>query len=140
MTPDDFAPRGIASVVERDGMLVADGRGNTIDIEAQEAAVNLSDDGLECRKVETSEGMVGQMIDVVSTGSLVPMPAGVVAVGGGGDMAGCAWHSTDGLAWQSMSEPHPGSYFHAAPRTSSGLIMAGARRAARWRRASRRAR
>lgn len=90
ITPADFAGIGIASVVEYDGMLVGVGRGNTIDIETEEAAVYLSDDGITWRKVTKAEDMVGQLIDVVVTDD------GLFAVGGvvGTDAAG-VWHSTD---------------------------------------------
>ncbi|HET9417409.1 MAG TPA: hypothetical protein VFP30_07700, partial [Candidatus Limnocylindria bacterium] len=76
ITPPDFASIGIASVVEFDGMLVGVGRGDTINVDAEEAAVYLSDDGVSWRKVETATELVGQMIDVVATDD------GLFAVGG----------------------------------------------------------
>ncbi len=123
ITPEDFAAIGIASVVEYDGMLVGVGRGNTIDVEAQEAAVYLSDDGTEWRKVETAEQLVGQMIDVIATDD------GLYAVGGvpGADSAG-VWHSTDAETWERVGDDFEHAFLWSIADGGPGLVAAGWRR------------
>ena len=123
VTPDDFASIGIASVVEYDGMLVGVGRGDTINVDAQEAAVYLSDDGLAWRKVTTADQHIGQMIDVVATDD------GLFAVGGvpGADAAG-VWHSTDGEAWERIGGDFEHAFMWAIAEGGPGLVAVGWRR------------
>ena len=123
ITPADFAGIGIASVVEYDGMLVGVGRGNTIDIETEEAAVYLSDDGIAWRKVTKAEDMVGQLIDVVVTDD------GLFAVGGvvGTDAAGI-WHSTDAENWQRIGDDFEHAFLWSIAEGGPGLVAVGWRR------------
>jgi hypothetical protein len=123
VTPSDLASMGIVNVVEFDGRLVGVGRGNTLDIEVEEAAVFLSDDGLAWRKVETSEELVGQMIDVVATDD------GLYAVGGvpGADAAGI-WHSTDGETWERTGGDFAHAFMWAIAEGGPGLVAVGWRR------------
>jgi hypothetical protein len=120
VTPAGFEAIGLIGMVEHDGMLVAVGRGNTIDVEAEEAAVYLSDDGLEWRKVETAEQLIGQMIDVISTDD------GLFAVGGmpGADSA-AVWHSTDGEAWERIGEDFEHAFLWAIAEGGPGLVAVG---------------
>ena len=123
ITPPEFASVGIASVVEFDGTLVAVGRGNTIDVEAQEAAVYLSDDGVAWRKVNATDDMVGQLIDVISTDE------GLFAVGGvpGADAAGI-WRSADGEAWERIGGDFPAAFMWSIAEGGPGLVAVGWRR------------
>jgi hypothetical protein len=123
ITPADFASIGIANVVEFDGILVAVGRGNTLDVDAQEAAVYLSDDGVAWRKVTSAEPMVGQLIDVVATDD------GLFAVGGvpGADAAGL-WHSVDGEAWERIGGEFPSAFMWSIAEGGPGLVAVGWRR------------
>ncbi|HEX7171212.1 MAG TPA: sialidase family protein [Candidatus Limnocylindria bacterium] len=123
ITPADFASIGIASVVEFDGMLVGVGRGDTIDIEAEQAAVYLSEDGTSWRKVETAEQLIGQMIDVVATED------GLFAVGGvpGADSAGI-WHSTDAETWTRVGGDLEQAFLWSIAEGGPGLVAVGWRR------------
>ena len=123
ITPAEFASIGIASVIEFDGMLVGVGRGETINVDAQEAAVYLSDDGVAWRKVTKAEDMVGQLIDVVATDE------GLFAVGGvaSADAAGI-WHSTDGETWERIGGDFPASFMWTIAEGGPGLIVGGWRR------------
>ena len=123
ITPDEFASVGIANVVEFDGMLVAVGRGNTTDVEAQEAAVYLSSDGVSWRKAATPEPMVGQLIDVVATDD------GLFAVGGvpGADAAGI-WQSEDGEVWERIGGDFPAAFMWSIAEGGPGLVVVGWRR------------
>lgn len=123
VTPADFASIGIASVVEYDGMLVGVGRGDTIDVDAQEAAVYLSENGTDWRKVGTTEPMIGQLIDVVATED------GLFAVGGvpGADAAGI-WHSTDGETWARVGADFEHAFMWAITEGGPGLVAVGWRR------------
>jgi hypothetical protein len=123
ITPPDFASIGIASVVEFDGMLVGVGRGDTINVDAEEAAVYLSDDGVSWRKVETATELVGQMIDVVATDD------GLFAVGGvpGADSAG-VWHSTDALTWTRVGADFEHAFLWSIAEGGAGLVAVGWRR------------
>jgi hypothetical protein len=123
ITPDGFESIGIVSVVEYDGLLVGVGRGNTIDIETEEAAVYLSEDGTSWRKVETAEQMVGQMIDLVATDD------GLYAVGGvpGADSAGI-WHSDDGEAWERVGGDIEHAFLWSITEGGPGLVAVGWRR------------
>lgn len=123
ITPAEFASVGMANVIEWNSMLVAVGRGNTIDIETEEAAVYLSDDGVAWRKVTTAEQMVGQLIDVVGTDD------GLFAVGGvpGADAAG-VWHSNDGETWERIGGDFPAAFMWSIAEGGHGLVVAGWRR------------
>jgi hypothetical protein len=123
ITPEEFASVGIANVVQFDGMLVAVGRGNTTDVDAQEAAVYVSNDGVAWRKVTTAEPMVGQLIDVVATDD------GLFAVGGvpGADAAGI-WHSDDGEAWERVGGDFPAAFMWSIADAGPGLVAVGWRR------------
>lgn len=123
VTPAGFESVGIASVVEYDGMLVGVGRGNTIDIETEEAAVYLSEDGTSWRKVETAEPMVGQLIDVVAT------DGGLYAVGGvpGADAA-AIWRSTDGETWERAGDDIEHAFLWSIAEGGPGLVAVGWRR------------
>lgn len=123
ITPEDFAAIGIASVVEYEGMLVAVGRGDTINVEAEEAAVYLSDDGITWRKVTDPEDMVGQLIDVVVTDD------GLFAVGGvvGADAAGI-WHSNDAEHWERIGGDFEHAFLWSIAEGGPGLVAVGWRR------------
>ncbi len=123
ITPAEFASIGIASVVEFDGMLVGVGRGDTINVDAQQAAVYLSDDGLAWRKVETAEQLIGQMIDVVATDD------GLFAAGGvpGADAAG-VWHSTDAETWERVGGDLEHAFLWSIAEGGPGLVAVGWRR------------
>jgi hypothetical protein len=123
VTPDGFESVGIASVVEYDGMLVGVGRGNTIDVETEEAAVYLSEDGVSWRKVETAEPMIGQLIDVIATDD------GLYAVGGvpGADAA-AIWRSTDGETWERAGGDIEHAFLWSIAEGGPGLVAVGWRR------------
>ena len=123
ITPSNFASIGIVSVVEFDGMLVGVGRGDTINTEAEQAAVYLSEDGVDWRKVETADPLIGQMIDVVATDD------GLFAVGGvpGADSAG-VWHSPDGEAWERIGGDLEHAFLWAIAEGGPGLVAVGWRR------------
>ena len=123
ITPAEFASIGIASVVEFDGMLVGVGRGDTINVDAQQAAVYLSDDGVEWRKVETAEQLIGQMIDVVATDD------GLFAAGGvpGADAAG-VWHSIDAETWERVGGDLEHAFLWSIAEGGPGLVAVGWRR------------
>ena len=123
VTPPGWESVGIASVVEHDGRLIGVGRGNTLDVDTQEAAVYLSEDGLAWQKVETAEQLIGQMIDVVATDD------GLYAVGGvpGADAAGI-WHSADGQTWQRTGPDIEGAFLWAIAEGGPGLVAVGWRR------------
>lgn len=122
-TPDGWDAIGIASVVEYQGMLVGVGRGNTVSVDTEEAAVYLSEDGLHWRTVETGPQLIGQMIDVVATAD------GLYAVGGvpGADSAG-VWHSTDGETWQRTGPDFEHAFLWAIAEGGPGLVAVGWRR------------
>ena len=123
ITPADFAGIGIASVAEYDGMLVGVGRGNTIDVDAQEAAVYLSDDGATWRKVTDPEDMLGQLIDVVATDDGLFATGSVVT----SDSAG-VWHSTDGESWQRIGADFENAFLWSIAEGGPGLVAVGWRR------------
>jgi photosystem II stability/assembly factor-like uncharacterized protein len=124
VTPADFRSMGIASAIQlADGRLLAVGRGDTIDIEADTAAAFVSDDGLAWRPVGGPD-LQGQMIDVIET------DAGLVAIGGvpGADAAG-AWRSTDGgETWERTGDDVPGAFFWSVIEGGPGLVVSGWRR------------
>jgi hypothetical protein len=123
ITPADFASAGIVSVVEFDGMLVGVGRGDTINVDAEQAAVYLSEDGVAWRKVETADPLIGQMIDVVATDD------GLFAVGGvpGADAAG-VWHSTDAETWTRVGGDLEHAFLWSIAEGGPGLVAVGWRR------------
>ena len=123
VTPEGFAAIGIASVVEHDGRLVGVGRGDTINVDANRAAVYLSDDGLTWREAEGAAGLEGQLIDVVATDD------GFFAVGGvpGADAAG-VWRSTDGETWERTGGDFEHAFMWAIAEGGPGLVAVGWRR------------
>jgi hypothetical protein len=123
VTPPGFESIGLATVIEHDGRLIGVGRGNTIDIETEEAAVYLSDDGLAWTKVETTDPLIGQMIDVVATDD------GLFAVGGvpGADSAG-VWRSTDGETWERIGSDLEHAFLWSIAEGGPGLVAVGWRR------------
>ena len=123
ITPAEFASAGIVSVVEFDGMLVGVGRGDTINVDAEQAAVYLSEDGVTWRKVETADPLIGQMIDVVATDD------GLFAVGGvpGADSAG-VWHSTDAETWTRVGGDLDHAFLWSIAEGGPGLVAVGWRR------------
>ena len=123
VTPDDFPSIGITSVVEVDGGLVGVGRGDTINVENELAAVYLSDDGLTWRMVEGGDEMRGQMIDVVAT------DRGLYAVGGvpGADAAG-VWFSADGETWERTGGDVDHAFMWSIAEGGPGLVAVGWRR------------
>jgi hypothetical protein len=123
ITPDGFEAVGIASVVEFNGGLIGVGRGNTIDVDTQLAAVYRSDDGVTWRQVEGGEEMLGQLIDVVATDD------GLFAVGGvpGADSAGI-WRSTDGENWERTGGDFESAFMWSIAEGGPGLVAVGWRR------------
>ena len=121
ITPAEFASVGIAGVVEFDGGLIGVGRGNTIDVDANQAAVYRSDDGVTWRTVDTD--MAGQLIDVVATDQ------GFFAVGGvpGADAAGI-WRSTDGETWERAGADFEHAFLWSIAEGGPGLVAVGWRR------------
>jgi hypothetical protein len=123
ITPADFAAIGIASVAEYEGMLVGVGRGDTLDVDAQEAAVYLSDDGIAWRKVTNPEDMLGQLIDVVATDDGLFATGGVVTA----DAAG-VWHSTDAENWERIGGDVENAVLWSIAEGGPGLVAVGWRR------------
>lgn len=123
VTPQSFASAGIAGVVEWQGGLIGVGRGNTLDVDAQRAAVYRSDDGLTWRQVPGGEEMLGQLIDVVATDD------GLFAVGGvpGEDAAGI-WRSTDGETWERTGGTFEHAFMWSIAEGGPGLVAVGWRR------------
>ena len=123
VTPEGFASIGITSVVEFDGGLVGVGRGDTISVDSELAAVYRSDDGLTWRTVEGGDEMRGQMIDVVAT------PDGLFAVGGvpGADSAGI-WRSADGETWERTGGDIEHAFLWSIAEGGPGLVAVGWRR------------
>ena len=123
VTPAGFESIGLATVIEHDGRLIGVGRGNTIDVETEEAAVYLSDDGLTWSKVETAEQLIGQMIDVVATDD------GLFAVGGvpGADSAG-VWRSADGETGERIGSRLEHAFLWSIAEGGPGLVAVGWRR------------
>ena len=123
VTPENFASIGITNVAEFDGGLVGVGRGDTINIENELAAVYRSDDGLTWRMVEGGDEMRGQLIDVVATDD------GLYAVGGvpGADAAG-VWFSADGETWQRTGGDFDHAFMWSIAEGGPGLVAVGWRR------------
>ena len=121
ITPAEFASVGIVSVVEFDGGLIGVGRGNTIDVDAQQAAVYRSEDGVTWRTVDTE--IEGQLIDVIATDD------GLFAVGGvpGADAAGI-WRSTDGETWERAGADFEHAFLWSIADGGPGLVAVGWRR------------
>ncbi len=123
ITPEGFASVGIASVIEFDGGLIGVGRGNTIDVDTQLAAVYRSDDGVTWHMVDAGDEMLGQLIDVVATDD------GLFAVGGvpGADAAGI-WRSTDGDTWERTGGDFDHAFMWSIAEGGPGLVAVGWRR------------
>ena len=125
VTPSGFEHIGLAGATVHDGRIVAVGRGDTINIEAETAAALVSDDGLTWREAVGADDEVlsGQLISVLSTDD------GLVAVGGapGADAAGF-WRSDDGETWERVGEPIPAAFLWAITEGGPGLVAVGWRR------------
>jgi hypothetical protein len=123
ITPADFASIGIVSVAEFDGGLVGVGRGDTINVDANQAAVYRSNDGITWRTVAGGDEMQGQLIDVVATDD------GLFAVGGvpGEDAAGI-WRSADGETWERTGGDFEHAFMWAVAEGGPGLAAVGWRR------------
>ncbi len=121
VTPAEFAGYGLAGVVQLEDLIVAVGRGNTLDVDANLAAVYLSEDGLTWRPASTR--FFGQLIDVISTDD------GLYAVGGlpTGDSAG-VWHSPDGDSWTQISADLEHAFLWSIAEGGPGLVAVGWRR------------
>lgn len=120
-TPADFASAGLAGVTRFGDRLVAVGRGDTINVDANVAAVYLSDDGLTWRQAATD--LEGQLIDVIATDD------GLYAVGGvpAADAAGI-WHSADGAAWERIGPDFEQAFLWSIAEGGPGLVAVGWRR------------
>lgn len=120
-TPADFASAGLAGVVRFGDRVVAVGRGDTINVDANAAAVYLSDDGLTWRQAATD--LKGQLIDVIATDE------GLFAVGGvpAEDAAGI-WHSADGEAWERIGPDFEHAFLWSIAEGGPGLVAVGWRR------------
>jgi hypothetical protein len=121
ITPAEFASVGIVSVVEFEGGLVGVGRGDTINVDANRAAVYRSEDGVTWRTVDAE--LEGQLIDVVATDD------GLYAVGGvpGQDAAG-VWFSADGESWERTGGDFEHAFMWAIAEGGPGLVAVGWRR------------
>ena len=121
VTPADFPSAGVAGITQLGDLVVAVGRGDTIDVDANLAAVYLSDDGLTWRQAATR--IDGQLIDVVTTND------GLYAVGGvpTGDSAG-VWHSMDGEAWERIGPDFEHAFLWSIAEGGPGLVAVGWRR------------
>lgn len=124
VTPEGFQSIGIAGVTERDGTLVGVGRGDTINVDADAAAVYLSDDGVTWRQAPGGDEMRGQIIDVIATDDGVLFAAGGVP---GADAAG-VWHSADGEMWERTGGDFEGAFMWAIAEGGPGLVAVGWRR------------
>ena len=124
VTPEGFQSIGIAGVAEVDGTLVGVGRGDTINVDANAAAVYLSDDGVTWRQATGGADMRGQMIDVIATED-----GALFAVGGvpGADAAG-VWHSADGELWERTGGDFEHAFMWAIAEGGPGLVAVGWRR------------
>jgi len=123
ITPENFASFGIVSVVEYEGRLVGVGRGDTLDVDAQEAAVYVSDDGFVWRKVTEAGDMLGQLIDVVATDDGLFATGGVVTSDSGG-----VWHSTDAENWERVGTDFANAFLWSIAEGGPGLVAVGWRR------------
>jgi hypothetical protein len=124
VTPAGFESAGLAGVIEFSGGLLAVGRANTLDVDAELAGAWLSTDGLNWRPATGSDEMRGQMIDAVET------DAGLFAVGGvpGADSAGF-WRSTDGgETWERIGGDVEHAFLWAIAEGGPGLVATGWRR------------
>lgn len=127
VTPSGFEGIGLAGATVHDGRIVAVGRGDTINIEAERAIALVSEDGLTWREATAADEntLTGQLITVRSTAD------GLVAVGGvpGADAAGF-WRSDDGEAWERVGDDIPGAFLWtlADAGPDAGLVAVGWRR------------
>jgi hypothetical protein len=126
VTPADFASFGLASAIElADGSLVAVGRGDTINVDADLAAAYLSQDGLVWEQVADDPDLRGQLIDVIEAADET-----LLAVGGvpGADSAGF-WRSTDsGVTWERTGDELPASFLWSVAQGGPGFVAVGWRR------------
>jgi len=126
VTPDGFQSYGLVSTIElADSTLLAVGRGDTINVEAESAAGFRSEDGLIWFQVDGGANMRGQILDVVEDGGGI-----LIAVGGvpGGDSAGF-WRSTDaGETWQRSGADIPQAFLWAVTEGGPGFVAVGWRR------------
>jgi hypothetical protein len=120
-TPEDFARYGIAGAVAVEDRIVAVGRGDTINVEANDAAVLLSEDGSSWRPAAID--IRGQLIDVIAT------DAGLVALGGvpAADSA-AAWRSRDGVGWERIGQDFEHAFLWSVVDGGPGLVAVGWRR------------
>lgn len=120
-TPAEFASLGIVGAVTFGDRIVAVGRGDTINVDADVAAVLLSEDGSSWRQAPTD--MRGQLIDVIATQD------GLVAVGGvpGADSAGL-WRSADGETWERVGPDFEHAFLWSVADGGPGLVAVGWRR------------
>lgn len=126
VTPGSFVSVGMADVLRTaDGRLVAVGRGDTINVDAEVAAAYLSDDGLAWRPVADSPALRGQLIRAIEASD-----GTIVAVGGvpGADAAGF-WRSPDGgETWERVGDDLPGSFLWSIAEGGPGFVAVGWRR------------
>jgi photosystem II stability/assembly factor-like uncharacterized protein len=126
VTPGSFVSVGMADVLRTtDGGLVAVGRGDTINVDAEAAAAYLSEDGLAWRQVTDSPGLRGQLIRAIEASD-----GTIVAVGGvpGEDAAGF-WRSPDaGETWERVGDDLPGSFLWSIAEGGPGFVAVGWRR------------
>jgi hypothetical protein len=123
ITQPGLESAGLVSAVAVDGGLVAVGRGDTFDVETEQAAAFISSDGTSWRRAEGGPEMRGQMIDVVAT------DMGLFAVGGipGEDAAGI-WRSSDGEIWERTGGDFEHAFMWAIAEGGPSLVIAGWRR------------
>ena len=80
----------------------------------------VSTDGVDWTLAE-AEG-----VEEAAARTLTAIDGGLVAVGGGDDMAARAWFTSDGRSWALINAPVPEAYFTSATATDAGLLVAGA--------------
>jgi hypothetical protein len=123
VTPPEFKSAGLVSVVPFRGKFVAVGRGDTFDVDTDQAAAWISEDGTSWRRVAGGPDMRGQMIDVVAS------DLGLFAVGGvPGDDAAGIWRSTDGETWGRTGGDFGGAFMWSIAEGGPGLVVTGWRR------------
>ncbi len=106
---------------------------DVIDLDGTLVMVGAALDGSGGRIWTSTDGATSDLVDLDMAGgfarTLTRTPAGLLAVGGGPEMTGAAWISTDGRSWQSFGDLLPGAYFASAHVTDDGLLTAGATQA-----------
>ena len=121
LSPDPEGVEGYEAtdVIDLDGTLAMVGSSFT----GEGGRVWFSDDGLAWDLADVAGGMTGGAY----ARGLTRIPGGgLVAVGGGGNMQGMAWFSTDGRSWEPLGDPVPNAFFNAAFATDDGLLLTGA--------------